>query len=148
MSKFLKIAASAILLSGMAVTSAFAGTISNISGDVIVERDGQYLAAVDNTALLTGDKVFATTGATATLTKGNCAIDLTSNNVVSIGEAGDCSTVLLAQATPTSEFALPTAASLNAADLTTGAIVGITAAAAAGIIIITELDDDDQPSSP
>jgi len=154
MSKFLKMAASAALLTGFAATSAFAGTatvgtITNVSGDILVERNGEYFTATNEAGIIAGDKVFATSGAFATLTKDNCAIDLNSNNVVTIGEAGDCSTVLLAEASASTEFAAPSVASLNAAP-TVGTLLLFAAGTAAAVVVIDEVtsDGNDNPGSP
>jgi hypothetical protein len=155
MSKFLKMAACAALVSGFGATTAFAGnstvgTISSISGDVLIERNGQYLAASNESGILAGDVVFATSGASATLIKDNCAIDLTANSTVAIGEAGDCSTVLLAQAAPSTEFATPSFASLEAAPAASVIIAALVVGGGFiyGISEILDDNDDEFPTSP
>lgn len=154
MSKFLKIAASAALIAGFALPSAYAmdansGMITNVSGDVVIERNGEYLTASENSYIMTGDKVYATNGSTATLSKSSCVVDVTSSVFVLVGAGGNCSSILSAQSVSSGGFSLPSAGSMSAGPASTSAVAAIVGSLIGGVFLISELDDmDDEPSSP
>ena len=154
MFKFTKLFFSAMLISGGATTTAFAadsvGTMTAVAGDIIIERNGEYLRAENGSGLLAGDSIYAHPGSSAKALKGECAANLEGGFTLTVNQDGSCETVLIAQAapapspqTPPPPVNVPPAPKDNTLLIVGGAI------AAAGVVaVLASGGDDDTPASP
>ncbi len=152
-SKLLLAATVSVSMSGLPAQAAdILGQLNNVTGSVLVERDGEFFRAETNSQVATGDRIIAIDGARADINLAmGCSVSLDDANTVTIAvpvaEASDvCSTVFdittLDVTDPAHDLS---GASLPLLGLALIPTLLAAAAVIAGIVIIT---DDDTPSSP
>ena len=136
----------AIAALAMSATTAVAndsvGFISSLSGDVLIERNGELLKAQMNSAVLPGDRITSTTGANAVVNFGECSSSVASQASALVAlSSGPCGAGLNFSAAGT-----PIAG--GEANILGGAspalLLGLAGAVAVGVVALT----DDDPSSP
>ncbi len=149
-----KVALSLLIAGAMPLTAnaqGVAGYLSNVKGQVLIERGGQLFQATEQSALLAGDKVITSNNASTDITLNDCRARLQNTQSVNLGFSNHCANV--SQATnPQSIPALrtgrapigtfPQAPAINPALLVAGA--GILAGAA--IALASGGGDDDDPA--
>jgi len=83
---------------GVAGSAEPVATVSQIQGVVLISQGADYVTAKQGMTLLEGDRVMAMDGGSAALTYSDgCKLDITDNQVFTIGSAASCSQGTLSQ---------------------------------------------------
>lgn len=97
--KFLKktlVMGAAFMLAMPSIASAadIIGYFSNVTGDVLVERNGEMLRVANNSAIMSGDKLIAWHGGAADVTlNSGCATGLAQDTFIQLGAGNHCSAI-------------------------------------------------------
>lgn len=131
------------------------GTINDVTGNVLVERGGEFFRAESgSTGLAVGDRVVTVEGSSANINFAGCDLALPDDSSVLILAAPSCAGTFDVTTLKIGDPALDaSAASLEIFGLGVLASVLGAAAVIATVVVIADDDDDDdepiiQPSSP
>lgn len=135
-------------LSAMAQTQTMVGQLDNVSGSVLVERNGEFFRTNSDSNVTIGDRIIAIDGASADITFGGCDISVTDTSSVAITSAQDCAGKFTVTPLEIGDPARQVSVASLEIEGESGILIALLAAAAviAGIILI--VDDDDTPVSP
>lgn len=143
-----------IPVSASAVT--IIGSVNEVNGDVLIERNGESLLAQEQSLLLPGDQIITTEGSNVTIRMDEgCENMISESSTISVGLSDFCSNIVkVAQVTPDT-VAPPASAPASTPPITTLAVaptqfpaalaIGLGVTFAGGIVLITE---DGSPVSP
>lgn len=132
-----------------------AGYLTNVQGQVLIERGGALYQAVEQSALLAGDKVITGPNSSTNVTLNNCQARLQNTQAVNLGLSNHCANIGSVTNVPANYGVpsgnlpignLPSPSAANPALLIAGA--GILAGAIIAIASSGGDDDDDAPVSP
>ncbi len=142
-------AALAILVPTTSFANDVIGQLSGVSGDVLIERSGEFLVASNESGLLQGDRVVALEGSSVSvdLTEG-CSSQLSETSAINIGSENFCSNIVrVASLSAADKAAGGSISTLGVAPFAGGLLIPalVTIAAIAAVVVIS---DDDTPSSP
>lgn len=104
-----------LLLPSTAFAGEFVGKLDSVSGDVMIERAGEFLRAETNSNILQGDRVVVLPGAFAKvrLVEG-CTKQINEASVINVGEENYCSNIVqVAELTAKDNFAGKSISTLN-----------------------------------
>ena len=136
------------LLSTTSFANDVIGQLSGVSGNVLIERNGEFLVASNESGLLQGDRVVALEGSTVEvdLAEG-CSSQLSEASAINIGSENFCSNIVqVAELSATDKAAGGSIATLNAAPFGGLLLPLLGVGVVAGVIAVIASSDD--PSSP
>ncbi len=142
---------SAIALSApmgaMAQTNMASGTLDNVSGSVLIERNGEFFRTNSDSNVIVGDRIVAIDGASANITFGECETSVTDTRSVTITGAQACDEMFAVRALEVGDPARRVSIASLDLEGNSGVLLAVLAvgAVAGGVILLT---DDDTPSSP
>jgi len=156
--KLIKKAGIAIFLVGIlpltASAQSVAGYLTNVQGQVLIERGGALFQAIEQSALLAGDKIITSHNSSTDVTLNDCQARLQNTQAVNLGFSNHCANIgNVSNINPNSALQnidvpsvrVPNTRRLNPALLIAGA--GIVAGAALALASGGD-DDNNAPVSP
>jgi hypothetical protein len=121
-----------------------AAQLAGVSGSVMVQQDGKMVAASNTSALKAGDRVVAANGKASVKFADGCVVQLTANNMVTVGAKSPCASgaglVSASQAAPAQW--VPTTPLALASYVVVGGLV------VWGIVDVTNTHNDATTTSP
>lgn len=90
--QFLKVIALSAAMTAGLTSTAYAqavGSVSSVSGDVLVQRGGSFIQLKDNDPIFEGDKVFTRDGGSVTIDANGCAVALGGGQLSTV-DSGFC----------------------------------------------------------
>ena len=135
-------------LSAAVQTQIVVGQLDNVSGSVLVERNGEFFRTNSDSNVIAGDRIIAIDGASAEIAFGDCEISVTDASSISIMAAQECAGTFAVTPLKIGDPARQVSVASLEIEGESGILIALLAAAAviAGIILI--VDDNDTPSSP
>ena len=160
--KFLKkalVVSSAMLMAmpSLASASDIIGYFTNVTGDVLVERNGEMLRVANNSAIMSGDKLIAWHGGNAGVKlNAGCDTVLAQDTFIQIGAGNHCSAISRSSSFQGVETQvadgtyMKTVAGGGAAGGGMGAmpLILVAGGVAAIVAVVASADDGDTPTSP
>lgn len=136
------------------MTAQASSVATSENGIVLVETSGQFQAVSQNTALTSGDALYALDGATANVAlSSNCNVSVETNQVLTITSTGavDCASMYSLEAINADHLTKLQSSDLEAlfgiAGLGSAGTVAALLGLVAAVVVIAD-DNDDEPSSP
>jgi hypothetical protein len=136
------------LLSTTSFANDVIGQLNGVSGNVLIERNGEFLVASNESGLLQGDRVVALEGSTVVvdLAEG-CSSQLNEASAINIGSENFCSNIVqVAELSATDKAAGGSISTLSVAPLGSFLIPVLIGGAVIGVVVAVSSNDD--PSSP
>lgn len=126
-------------------TDPIIGQLDNVSGNVLVERNGEFLRTNSDSAVIANDRIITLDGASTNLSYAGCNLSVPVASSVTIQDGHACSDIFIVSQLEAGDLA--NNASLASLEIVggTSAIITILAAAGlvAGIVVVADDDDDD-----